>query len=165
MSIGTPQPSRQLILTRSAYLDALKTLLPMAQRTIRIFDSDLAALGFQRLDRIELLRTFLSADRNNVIQIVVHDTSHLLRNGARLIDLQRLFSARLAIHQSEGDACRAQDCFVLVDEHHFVRRPVAGQTRGVYALHEAREGRLLVERFDALVACSQPAIPGTATGL
>jgi hypothetical protein len=165
MSTETPQPSRQLILTRSAYLDALEALLPMARSTIRIFDTDLAGLGFERLDRIERLRTFLSADRNNAIQIVVHDTSHILRNGARLIDLQQGFSAKLAIYQSEGEACRAQDCFVLVDARHFVRRPVAGQTRGVFALHEAREGRLLAERFAEIAACSQPANLGTATGL
>lgn len=162
---GDAQPARQLITTYGEYLDALDTLLPLAHRAICIFDPDLSTPQLQQVARIERLHAFLAADRNNTLDIVLHDTSLVARDHPRLIRLQQIFPERITFRRTDGQARRAQDCFVLIDARHFVRRPVAVQARGVFALHEAREGRQLMERFDALVADSEVAIMGAATGL
>ncbi len=162
---GAAQPARRLITTHGEYLDALDTLLSLAHRAICIFDPDLGTPRLQQIARIECLRAFLAADRNNTLDIVLHDTSLVERDHARLIRLQQIFPEQVAFRRTDGEARRAEDCFVLIDARHFVRRPVAMQTRGVIALHEVREGRLLAERFDALVASSERTAMGTATGL
>ena len=58
-----------------------------------------------------------------------------------------------------------QDCFVLADMEHFVRRPVAAQSRGVFTLNEYQDARLMRERFDEIWQSSVPAIPATTLGL
>lgn len=165
MNAPAPQPIRQLIDTRAAYLAALDALLPLARDAIRIFDPDLVMPDLNSIARIEQLRAFLRADRSNTLHIVLHDATHVARNAVRLIKLLQDFPAAIAIYRTEGEALRAQDCFVLIDGQHFVRRPVAQQSRGVYALHEAREGTQLAERFEEIRAYSELAIAATTLGL
>ncbi|HEY9381164.1 MAG TPA: hypothetical protein VIQ01_07955, partial [Burkholderiales bacterium] len=140
MNTEAPQPLRQLINTRTEYLAALDALLPLARNAIRIFDPDLVMPDLNSSARIEQLRTFLRADRNNTLHIALHDVSHVVRNAVRLIKLLQDFPTAIVIYRTEGEALRAQDRFVLIDAQHFVRRPVAQQGRGVYALHEPHEG-------------------------
>jgi hypothetical protein len=57
-----------------------------------------------------------------------------------------------------------QDCFVLADMEHFVRRPVAAQP-AASTLNEYQDARLMRERFDEIWQSSVPAIPATTLGL
>lgn len=161
----TPQAARQLITTRAEYLAALDTLLPLARNAIRVFDPDLVLPDLNSVARIEHLRAFLRADRNNTLHIALHDATHAARNAARLIKLLQDFPTAVAIYRTEGEARRAQDCFVLIDAQHFIRRPVAQQARGVYALHEPLEGGQLADRFEEILAFSESAIAATTLGL
>jgi len=160
-----PAPERRLILTRAEYQTALDALLPLASKSIQVFDPDLVQPALHRPARLEALRAFRRPGRDNVLQIVVHDLSHIERGMPRLVDLLREFPTRVSVHRSEGDALRAQDCFVLVDARHFVRRPVAAQSRGVYALEEPHEGHQLRERFEQILAASEPGLSATRLGL
>ena len=159
------EPSRLLIQTRAEYVAALDALLPMARRSIQVFDPDLALPAFGDIARIEALRAFLRADRDNRLQIALHGIETMQRNMPRLLQLLRDFPDAIAIYRTEGEARRAQDCFVLVDARHFVRRPVAEQARGVYAVEEASEGRQLQERFEQIWEVSEPAVSPTQLGL
>jgi len=163
--MNAPTPARQLITTRAEYIAALDALLPMAQQSIRVFDPDLLLPAFGERARIETLHRFLRANRDNTLHIALHDSEPAVRSMPRLIKLLQEFPNALAIYRTEGEARRAQDCFVLVDGRHFVRRPVAEQPRGVYALEEAQEGRLLVERFAQIWELSEPAVSATHLGL
>lgn len=161
----TPAPARQLITTRAEYAAALDALLPMARQSIRVFDPDLLLPAFGDKARIEVLHRFLRANPDATLHIALHDTEAVVRNMPRLIALLQDFPNAIAIYRTEGEARRAQDCFVLVDARHFVRRPVAGQARGVYALEEASEGRQLEERFAQIWEVSEPAVSATHLGL
>lgn len=163
--MNTPTPERQLITTRAEYTSALDALLPLAQRTIFVFDPDLQLPALGNMARVETLRSFLRANRENTLHIALHDTEAVVRDMPRLIKLLQEFPNSIAIHRTEGVARRAQDCFVLIDARHFVRRPVAAQARGVYALEEAREGRALQERFEQIWEASEPAVAATHLGL
>ena len=165
MNAPAPQPTRQLIDTRAAYLAALDTLLPLACNAIRVFDPDLLMLNLNSVARIEQLRAFLRADRNNTLHIALHDSTHIVRNAARLIRLLQDFPTAIAIYRTEGEARRAQDCFVLIDAQHFVRRPVAQQGRGVYVLHDPLEGGQLADRFEEIRTYSEPSTAATTLGL
>lgn len=163
--MNTAEPARQLIGTRAEYLAALDALLPLARREIRVFDPDLVMPNLDSVARIDVLRAFLGGGPNRTLHIAVHDAAHVAGSAARLMKLLREFPTAIAIHRTEGEARRAQDSFVLIDALHFVRRPAAAQARGIYALHETREGRQLADRFGEIWVSSEPAVSATTLGL
>lgn len=156
---------RRIIDSRAEYLLALDRLVPLCRQRLQIFDPDLEMLDLNHAARIETLRRFLSANRLNSVQIALHDAQFVRTRCPRLLHLLGEFAAQLAIYQTEGEAKRAQDRFVLADELHFVRRPVAIQGRGVYALNQTQDGRSLRERFEEICAASVPAVSATTLGL
>ena len=160
-----PQPERRILDTRREYLDAFDQLLLVVRHELRIFDPDTVQLELNAPQRLESLRRFLLASRDHRLYVAVHDTDHITRHSPRVMQLLAEFSAQIAVNQTEGDAARAADCFVLADMDHFVRRPVAGAARGVYALNEFHEARLFRERYDEIWHSSVPAVSATTLGL
>ncbi len=160
-----PQPERRIIGARSEYLAAFDALVAGLRHELRIFDPDCVQLELNAPARVDALRQFLLAGRDNKLLIAVHDTDHIKKHSPRLMRLLADFSAAIAIHQTEGEAARAQDCFVLADMEHFVRRPVASAWRGVYAINEYHESRLIRERYDEIWQSSFPAVSATSLGL
>ena len=160
-----PQPERELIGSHREYLAAFDVLVGGLRRELRVFDPNCAQLELNAPGRIAALRTFLLASRDNRLLIAVHDPGHLRKHTPRFLELLAQFSASIAIQQTEGEALRAQDCFVLADIEHYVRRPVAAAARGVYARNEFQEARLFRERFEEIWHSSVPAISATSHGL
>jgi hypothetical protein len=160
-----PQPERRIIGARSEYLAAFDALVAGLRHELRIFDPDCVQLELNAPDRADALRRFLLASRENRLFIAVHDADHIRKHSPRLMRLLAHFSASIAIHRTEGEAARAQDCFALADMEHFVRRPVASAWRGVHALNEYHEARLIRERYDEIWQSSVPAVSATSLGL
>lgn len=160
-----PQPERRLITTRREYLDGLDLVIGLARRELLVFDPDLAGIEIDAPARIERLGGFLASNRDCRVRIVVHDPEPAKRSFARLRALLALHSASLSIHQTEGEAARAQDCFALADAEHFVRRGVASQPRGAIGLNDQREGRLMHDRFEEIWTSSVLAVSATTLGL
>jgi hypothetical protein len=160
-----PQPARRVITVRSEYLTAFDELVVHVRRELRIFDPDLAQLDLNSPDRIESLRGFLNSNRDSRLYIAVHDPDHLAHRVPRMMDLLAQLSTNIAVHRTVDDAARAQDCFVLVDAEHVIRRPVATQSRGVVLTDDQKEARAMRERFDEIWQSSVPAVSATKLGL
>jgi hypothetical protein len=160
-----PQPERRIIGARSEYLAAFDALVAGLRQELRIFDPDCVQLELNAPARADALRRFLLASRDNRLLVVVHDPDPIRKRSPRLMRLVADFSASIAIHQTEGEAARAQDCFVLADVEHFVRRPVAAAWRGVVAINDYPESRLIRERYDEIWQNSFPAVSATSLGL
>lgn len=158
-------PERRIVTTRSEYLSAFEELIAGVRRELRVFDPDCAQLDLSAPARAEQLRQFLLASRDNRLLIAVHDADRLQNHSPRFLALLAEFSNSIAVHQTEGEALRAQDCFILSDMAHFARRPVAAAARGVYAINEFKEARSIRERFDEIWQCSFPAVSATTLGL
>ena len=103
--------------------------------------------------------------RAHRLLIALHETDLVARRAPRLVSLLGTFSGSLLIHRTEGDAARVQDCFVLCDGLHFVRRSVASQPRGALYINDPQEGRGMRERFDEIWQSSAPAVSATQSGL
>lgn len=161
----SPQPERVLLSTRAEYLQALDQLIGLVQRELRIFDADFFHLKIDAPHRHELLRNFLLRSRDSRLYIAVHNADYIRDHCPRLLDLLRQFSDRMFIHQTEGDAARAQDSFVLADRLHCVRRPVQAQPRGALRLNDENESQGLYLRFSEIWESSLPAISATTSGL
>jgi|SRR3990172_4957262 len=164
-AMDSPQPERVLLSTRREYLEALQRLIGLAQRELRIFDADFFHLKIDSPRTHELLREFLLRGRDNRLYIAVHDTDYIRNYCPRLLDLLRQFSDRMFIHQTQDDAARAQDSFVLADKLHVVRRPVQAQPRAALRLNDERESQTIYLRFSEIWDSSFPAISATTSGL
>ena len=106
----------------------------------RVFDPDLAHVDMNSAPRMEQLRVFLAGSRDARLRIVVHDAEAVRRGCPRLLSLLAQNAAAISIHETEGEARRAQDCFVIADGEHLVRRGVAAQPRGAIILHDQHGG-------------------------
>jgi hypothetical protein len=154
-----------MITLRREYREALDTLLALLETELRIFDPDLADLGLDAPDRARLLKAFLRRSPSARIYIALHSTEHLTRRAPRLMALVATFGGKMFVNKTEGDAARVQDCFLLCDALHFVRRPVSAQPRGALYLHDPRAAQEMRERFEAIWTSSVPAVSGTPAGL
>jgi hypothetical protein len=160
-----PTPQRTLLATKQEYLEGFERLLGLARRELRIFDPDLAELGLDTPEKINRLRAFLQSSRTPRLYIAVHDTEFVTKCCPRVLRLLGSFPREMLIHQTEGVAIKAQDCFVLADDGHLVRRSVAKQSRGVLILHDPRECRSIRDRFEEIWESSAPTVSPRATGL
>jgi hypothetical protein len=158
-------PERILLQTRSDYLEGFNRLLGLARRELRIFDPDLSELGMNSTSRIEMLMRFLRESRTRRIYIALHDVEHVTKRCPRLIALMGSYTSALFIFQTHGEAAKVQDCFVLADGDHLLRRPVTTQPRGVLIFNDPKECQPMRERFDEIWEASLPTVSVNTTGL
>jgi hypothetical protein len=163
--IVQPQPERLALATRKEYRDALERLTVLAQRELRIFDPDFSDLEINTQQKCDLLRAFLLRGRNNRLYVAVHNTDYLRNYCPRLLNVLRQFSDRMLIHQTQGDAAKVQDCLVVADRLHFVRRPVYAQPRATLILNDDKESQGIYLRFAEIWDSSFPAVSATTSGL
>lgn len=160
-----PEPRRTLITTRKEYLDAVERMFGMVQRELRIFDPDLSELNFNSEERIASLRRILSGGRTHRVCVALHDVEYVTTRCPRLIELLLIYPTGLFIYRTAGEAARAQDRFILADENHVARRPVAAQPRGAVLLDDVHEGHAMRLRFDEIWDSSAPAVSASTAGL
>jgi len=162
---GDASPQRTLLTARSEYLEGFSRLLGLVRRELRIFDPDLSELGMNRSQRVEALARLLRESRTHRIYIAIHHTEHLTTRCPRLMTLLGSYSAGMFVYQTRGDAAKVQDCFVLADNEHLVRRPVTNQPRGVLVLNDATACQPIHERFGEIWEASEPGVSANTTGL
>ncbi len=160
-----PAPQRTLLVSRGDYYNAAEQVITLAQHELRVFDPDLQEFRLDTKSRIELLRAFLLRSTDNRLYISVRDPSFIKQFCPRLITLLAQFSTSMFIWEANGEATKAQDCFVLADQMHVVRRPVALQPRGVFILNDPREGLVMYERFREIWDTSAPSVSASTSGL
>lgn len=147
------------------YAAAVDRIVALGGRELRIFDPDGRQLALDTASRIAALEAFLVRGPDQRILLAVHSTDHLTRDCARFIALLHRHVDRIAVHRTGSEAARAQDCFVLADAAHCVRRPVAAQPRGVVIIGDPREIALQRERFDQIWEQSTIGVPPSTLGL
>jgi hypothetical protein len=158
-------PERILLRARSDYLEGFERLLGLVHRELRIFDPDLSELGMNSTSRIGMLTRFLRGNRMHRIYVALHDIEHVTKRCPRLITLMGSYTSALLIFQTHGEAAKVQDCFVLADGDHLVRRPVTTQARGVLVINDPKECQPMRERFDEIWEASLPTVSVNTTGL
>jgi hypothetical protein len=113
----------------------------------------------------DLLHQFLRTSRRNHLQIVVHDARTIDQNCPRILNLLRLHSHAISIHETHSNAKSVYDPFTLVDDHSFVHRFHYDEARGLLALDDPIGIHALAERFDEIWEASSPTVSATTIGL
>jgi len=157
-------PQHTPLLGNAEYEAALDTALAKAQRSIRIFEHTLGR-GYNSPQRFELLHRFLLASRRNRLQIVAHEPQTIDRNCPRILNLLRLHSHSISIHETHANAKSVYDPFTVVDDHSFVHRFHFDEMRGLLALDDPIGTHVLGERFDEIWEASSPTVSATTIGL
>ncbi len=157
-------PVHEKLSGMAAHEAAVDQLLARARRTLRIFDRELAA-SFDSPARHELLRAFLSRDRQARLQIVVHDAGTVHRNCPRLLGLLRSHAHAIAIHATEAEAKHASDPMTIVDDVHHLHRFHYDGWRALLALDDPQGTHPLLQRFAEIWDASVPAVSATTLGL
>ena len=158
-------PERILLQARSDYLEGFNRLLGLARRELRIFEPDLSELEMNSTSRVETLSRFLRESRTRRIYVALHDVEHVTKRCPRLIALMGSYTSVVLIFQTQGEAAKVQDCFVLADGDHLVRRPVTTQPRGVLVINDPKECQPMRERFEEIWEASLPTVSVNTTGL
>lgn len=158
-------PERTLLQTRADYERGFGRVLGLVRRELRIFDSDLAELQINSAERVETFSRFLRGGPNRRVFIALHDVDYVSKRCPRFIALLGIYASSVFIYRTVGDAAKVQDCFVLADGEHLVRRPVTAQPRGVLVIGDPKECQPMRERFDEIWESSEPAVSANTTGL
>jgi hypothetical protein len=158
-------PERTLLQTLADYERGFGRVLALLRRELRIFDPDLSELRMNSAERVEALSRFLRGGPNRRIYIALHEVDYVSKRCPRFIALLGIHASSIFIYRTVGDAAKVQDCFVLADGEHLVRRPVTAQPRGVLIVNDPKECQPMRERFDEIWESSEPAVSANTTGL
>jgi hypothetical protein len=165
MSDETPPAEYRLFDNEADFQQSVDRLLAAPGRELRVFDPDLAALRLNDAARIELLKQFLAASRTRRLYVAVHDTEHVTRQCPRMMSLLARYAHAIQIHRTHEEIRSIQDSFLVLDQDHYVRRPVAQFFRGALGLHDEAEALAMRGRFQEIWAGSYPAVSSTTLGL
>lgn len=171
MSNSAPLPDPQLprgtqvLDTVAAQVAAIDTLIALARKTLRVFDTDLSQMGWNAPGRAAALSAFLRSSQDARVQIIVHDTRWLESACPRLLAVYRQWTTSVTIYRT-GEAARAvMDPLVIVDDVHFLHRFHRDQPRATLAIDEPTLARPLVRRFEEIWATGESGIGATVLGL
>jgi len=160
-----PAPRHTKLNGAQDYVNALDTVIALAQRSVRVFDHSLEHDGFNSRKRYDLLRAFLLKSRKNKLQIAVHTPDYLAKFCPRMMMLLKQFSHSVEIYRTTSQVQHVTTPFIVVDEHHYARRYHFEDLRGLLALDDPLGAETLNLQFDELWAASRPAVSASTTGL
>ena len=147
------------------YVAALDAVCAAAQHTLSIFEKNYEDIGFNSEARYDTLRHFLLASQNNRLQLLAHDTQHLIRYCPRMMMLLREFGHSMFIYQTPPHMLNVTEPFAVADDAHYVRRYHFDDTRGLLARNDPEGARLLNSRFREMWASSHSGASPTRLGL
>lgn len=165
MSEEAPKTEYVQFDTEADFQQAVDRLLAAPGREMRIFDPDLSALRLNTAQRVEQFRRFLAASRTHRLYIAVHDPGNLTKYCPRMMALLARFAHAIQVNCTHEEIRNLQDSFLVLDQAHYLRRPVAQQFRGALGLHDDTEALTMRARFMEIWSASFPGVAGTTLGL
>jgi hypothetical protein len=165
MSEDTPQTEYLQFDGESQFQQGVDRLLEAPGRELRVFDPDLAALRLNSPARIERLKAFLLASRTRRIYIALHNPDYLTRECPRMMSLLARFAHAIQIQCTHEEIRGIQDSFLVLDQAHYVRRPVAQFYRGALGLYDETEALAMRGRFQEIWSASFPGVSASTLGL
>ena len=165
MSEEAPKTQYVQFDTEAHFQQAVDRLLAAPGREMRIFDPDLSALRLNTAQRVEQFRQFLAASRTRRLYIAVHDPDHLTKYCPRMMALLARFAHAIQVNCTHEEIRNLQDSFLVLDQAHYLRRPVALQFRGALGLHDDTEALAMRARFMEIWSASFPGVSASTLGL
>jgi hypothetical protein len=151
--------------SEAGYGKAIDAVINAAQRQICIFDSNLARVHLEQVQRVMALGRFLSSSRAARLRIVLHDTSLLENRLPRFLTLLGQYGHANEVRRASEDLRNLADCFLIADDGFAVVRFHAAHPRGKIIFGNASETADLRDRFEQLWGRSSQCSITSALGL
>lgn len=158
-------PENTVLTSRRDYESALEAVLGQAQHKLCIFDPDLSFGGFETAGNVERLKALLVKNPAAKVTLILHDTRCLLDRCPRLLLLMQRYQHAISVYETNDEAKRVHDSFVLADDYAYLRRFHVDQVRFKYSLKDDATARLLGLRFEELLQLTHHQISTTPLGL
>ena len=148
-----------------AHVAALDEIVGYARSHIQVFDIDLSEHGWNRVQRVDALASFLRGSRTARLDIIVHETRWLEGSAARLMLLLRNFGHGITVYRTGREARTAADPLTIVDGRHCLHRFHFERPRAALIVETPAAVTPLATRFDEIWGTGEPGIAGTVLGL
>jgi hypothetical protein len=90
---------------------------------------------------------------------------HVTRECPRMMALLARFAHAIQVNRTHEEIRNIQDSFLVLDQSHYVRRPVAQFYRGALGLYDETEALAMRTRFQEIWGASFPGVSSTTLGL
>lgn len=154
-----------ILLGEHEYASTLDIVIAKAEQQLLIFDQDFSTGDFASVKRFDLIHTFLNKSVMSKLIIILQHTDFFTSQCPRLYHLLATFGHKLTIYETNDYAKIAKDCFVLADDHAYIRRFHIDQSRFTYALDDEETTASLKSRFDELLQETSQTLSTTKLGL
>ena len=131
LSIGTSEENRAAALA----------MVSQGRRTVLIFSRDLDPRVYNTAEFADALSTLARLSKYSWIRMLVQDSSGIVRDGHRLVELARRLSSRVELRKAHPDFRDANRAFLVVDEIGLILRVPADRYDAVVSFHDGMAAR------------------------
>jgi hypothetical protein len=150
--------------SRGEFTEAVLTAIAATRRELTLVDRDFSDWPLESPAGRDALAAFLDADPLARIRLLVADPDWIERRAPRLLNLRRRHATAIDCRCMPASLF-AEECLLLGDRRHLVRRPHRDSFRGRLALAAPADVEPLARRYDAMWDESTPCLPATTLGL
>jgi hypothetical protein len=156
-------PESAIITSWGEHDAALSRVLALAEKSLWIFDADLAR--YERSDNLAILQRFLAGEGEQRLRIVVRDVDKLRAERPRLWKLLETHGESMTVFACPPALAELTDSLLICDDRHALVRFHEDQPRCKTIIDNTLECKPYSQRFEDLVAeCGEP-IGTTTLGL
>lgn len=142
--------------TREQNRDLARDLALQAQQSIQLFSATLDNSLYDQSDFIEAVSTLAKRSPKTRVQILVRDSSALLKKGHRLIELSRRLTTAIQIHNPSGEGCQKTMELMLVDQTGYIHKKHADYYHGEASFNDRRLTHEWHRQFNNMWEVSTP---------
>ncbi len=165
MMKGNELIKNTIIVGERNYDKALDLVIAKANTKLLIFDPDLTHGGYISVQRFNLIYDFLNNNALSELTIVLQNSEFFTNECPRLFSLLSIYDHKISVYVTNKIAKVAKDCFVLVDDRHYLRRFHIDQARFKYMLNDIETTASLNKRFEEIMQEVSIEISATKLGL
>ena len=157
--------SSELITSWAEHDGALKKILLLASKTLRIFDDDLSKLKLESRENADSLQRFLAAKQDNSLCIVLKDVEPLRRHSPRLMKLLADYPQHMSVIECAPHLAPLNSSLCLADDRHALVRIHQDHARARLIVDGARDCTLYLQQFETILDEGGEPMSATTLGL
>jgi hypothetical protein len=128
--------------------EAVTALAAQAQRSLTIFSRQLDHKLYNQQALCDAILKLATSSRYAMVRIIVQDSTAVIKQGSRLVELSHRISSRLQIRKPPIEYKDNTEEFVIADDSGLVHRRQADRYAGEVCFHASLKCRQLLKYFD-----------------
>jgi hypothetical protein len=147
---ATEESGIQHLHSRVEAHDLMTDMLTQARRRVAIFAPVLDASLFNTSHVARTLASFAAAHRQNLVRLLVENTTQAVHDNGRVVGLCRRFSDFIKMRQVDGDDAGLREMFVIVDDHAYLHQRDIDSPDFLAAVNARRDVRPLMLQYERM---------------